>query len=95
MDAENDALSFLNWDNSIALPVANAENKLLEEAVVKKTHDRNKFLNELGENTSRIQALRDHIKNVKDELLSNQVHIYPICQYIYSNLFEFNLNRIC
>jgi hypothetical protein len=73
MDPENETLSYLNWDSNIALPVANAENKLLEESVAQKTSDRNKFLSELTENTSRVNALRDHIKYVKDELASAQV----------------------
>ncbi len=72
MDPENETLSYLNWDNNIALPVANAENKLLEESVAHKTSDRNKFLSDLTENSSRVNALRDHIKYVRDELASAQ-----------------------
>jgi hypothetical protein len=74
MDLENEALSSLDWDfNNIAIPVTNAENKLLEESVAKKTRDRNLYLNGLNENTSKIQALKDHIKYVKDELESTRV----------------------
>ena len=72
MDPESETLSFLNWDNNIALPVANAENKLLEEAVAKKTANRNTHLRDLTDNHSRVEALREHIKNVKNELLSSQ-----------------------
>lgn len=75
MDSANDALSFLQWDDGIALPVANIENKLLEETIAKKALDRNRFQNELTENQSKAQALREHIKYVKDELLSNQVRL--------------------
>jgi hypothetical protein len=72
MDTDETA-SYLNWDTNMALPVANAENKLLEESVAKKTVDRNKFAAELTENNSRVNALRDHIRYVKDELASAQV----------------------
>jgi len=63
----------LEWDNNFALPVANAENKLLEEAINKKTLDRNQFQNEFEENRNKAAALKDHIKYVKDELSSAQV----------------------
>lgn len=78
MDVKDEVLNFIQWDDNIALPVANAENKILEEAIAKKTQERNKFQNELTEHQAKTQALREHIKYVKDELLSNQVKFH-IC----------------
>ena len=68
----NEALREVDWNNSLGLPVANAENKLLEQEIVKKTSERNKFQSELGENKAKIGALKDHIKNVYDELMATQ-----------------------
>lgn len=74
-----DALE-LEWDSNFALPVANAENKLLEEAINKKTLDRNQYQSEFEEHRNKALALKDHIKYVKDELNSAQVkeilHVY-------------------
>ncbi len=73
MEARNEALSLLNWEEGVALPVANAENKILEEEISRKTVDRNRFQSELGENSAKANALREHIKYVRDELLTTQV----------------------
>jgi hypothetical protein len=72
----DDVLKELDWDSAnIALPIANAENKILEETVFKKTSERTQLQNEVSENRSKVNALHDHIKNVKDELLATQVRI--------------------
>jgi hypothetical protein len=63
----------IEWDNHFALPVANAENKLLEEAIVKKELDRNRYKNEFDLNQNRANSLKDHIRNVKEELVQTQV----------------------
>ena len=55
------------------LPVANTENKLLEETIQRKLFERNRFTNELTENQAKANALKEHIKYVKDELISAQV----------------------
>lgn len=73
MEARQEALSLLNWEDGVALPVANAENKTLEEEINRKTSERNKCQSELNENASKVNALRDHIKYVRDELQSTQV----------------------
>ena len=75
MNSTADAIE-LEWDNTFALPVANAENKLLEEAINKKTLDRNQYQSEFEENRNKALALKDHIKYVKDELTSAQVRNY-------------------
>ena len=71
--ARNELLSFIQWDNGFALPIANAENKILEEEINRKTIERNNYQKELTDNSARANALREHIKYVKDELLSTQV----------------------
>lgn len=71
MDVRDDLLrSALNWDNNIALPVANAENKVLEEEIYRKNNERTKLKSDLDENATKVNALREHIKYVKDELKS-------------------------
>jgi len=69
----DDVLKELDWDSAnIALPIANAENKIIEETVFKKTSERTQLQNELSENRGKVNALHDHIKNVKDELMATQ-----------------------
>jgi hypothetical protein len=70
----NDVLRDLDWDvSNIALPIANAENKILEDAVTSKTSERNRLQTDLEENRSKVSALQDHVKNVRDELMVTQV----------------------
>jgi hypothetical protein len=69
----SDSLREIDWDDNFSLPIANAENKLLEETIAKKSIDRARFQNELSENLAKANALKEHIKNVKDELISAQV----------------------
>lgn len=67
-----DSYRDVDWDENMSLPIANAENKLLEETISKKLVERNRFQKELTENSAKASALNDHIRNVKDELLSAQ-----------------------
>ena len=70
----NDVLRDLDWDvSNIALPIANAENKILEDAVTSKTSERNRLQTDLEENRSKVSALQDNVKNVRDELMVTQV----------------------
>lgn len=70
----SDVLRDLDWDvSNIALPIANAENKILEEAVTSKSSEKNRLQTELEENRSKVTALQDHVKNVRDELMVTQV----------------------
>lgn len=73
MDPVNETLNYLQWGDNYTLPVANNENKLLQEAINKKTQDRNKYQNELKEHQSKADALREHLKYVRDELMTTQV----------------------
>jgi len=66
----------VDWDDNLPLPIANAENKLLDEAIQRKLADRNRFTNELTENQAKANALKEHIKYVKDELVSAQVDFF-------------------
>jgi hypothetical protein len=63
----------IEWDRNFALPVANAENKLLEESIAVKVSEKTRLQNELTENTTKANALRDHLKYVKDEIQASQV----------------------
>lgn len=73
MNFSSDALRDIDWDENMPLPVANAENKLLDETIQKKLFERNRLTKDLAENQSKTNALREHIKYVKDELISAQV----------------------
>jgi len=64
-------MSDLGWDEGIQVPVANEENKALEQELMK-------LQNELQTNTStsemlddRISNMKDHMKNVEQELKQN------------------------
>ena len=88
MNSTAEALE-LDWDSSFALPVANAENKLLEEAINKKTLDRNQYQTEFEENRNKAAALRDHIKYVNDELVSAQVRALNLEECLKKQNFNF------
>ena len=68
----NDSLREMDWDENMSLPIANAENKLLEETISRKLQERSRFQKDYTENSAKANALKDHIKNVKDELISAQ-----------------------
>jgi hypothetical protein len=76
MNFSSDVLRDVDWDDNLPLPIANAENKLLDEAIQRKLADRNRFTNELTENQAKANALKEHIKYVKDELVSAQVDFF-------------------
>jgi hypothetical protein len=63
----------IEWDRNFALPVANAENKLLEDSIAVKVSDKTRLQNELTENVTKANALRDHLKYVRDEIQASQV----------------------
>ena len=66
----------IDWDRNFALPVANAENKLLEESIALKVSEKTRLQNELTENVTKANALRDHLKYVRDEILASQVNFF-------------------
>ncbi|MBN3319607.1 CCD39 protein, partial [Atractosteus spatula] len=65
-------LQQVGWDEGFAIPVANAENKALENELQKKQKEKTNLENRLSEYKDRIQAMTDHLKNVKQELLHTQ-----------------------
>lgn len=75
----NESLRDIDWDENMSLPIANAENKLLEETIAKKLIERNRVQKELTENSAKANALKDHVKNVRDELVSAQVRHFSSC----------------
>ncbi|KAG5847516.1 hypothetical protein ANANG_G00126870 [Anguilla anguilla] len=64
--------SEIGWDQGFAFPVANAENKALEEELQGKQKDREEVKNEISEHKDRIQAISAFLKNVKQELSHTQ-----------------------
>uniref|UniRef100_A0A674CSF3 Coiled-coil domain-containing protein 39 n=1 Tax=Salmo trutta TaxID=8032 RepID=A0A674CSF3_SALTR len=63
----NILLSEVGWDEGFAIPVANSENKGLEDEVSKLQLE-----NKLGGYKDRIQAMAEHLKNVRQELSQTQ-----------------------
>uniref|UniRef100_A0A8C7I6J7 Coiled-coil domain-containing protein 39 n=1 Tax=Oncorhynchus kisutch TaxID=8019 RepID=A0A8C7I6J7_ONCKI len=63
----NILLSEVGWDEGFAIPVANAENKGLEDEVSKLQLE-----NKLGGYKDRIQAMAEHLTNVRQELSQTQ-----------------------
>ncbi|XP_018561300.1 coiled-coil domain-containing protein 39-like [Anoplophora glabripennis] len=71
MDLE-EILTKLGWDDGFQIPIANAENKALEEQVARLSLRKTKANNELDRATSRLEGLKDHIKYVGQENDQNQ-----------------------
>ena len=63
----SDILSQMDWDEGISVPVANEENKRLEEDIQSKASLLTRLKAELGENEDRIYAIQEHMKNVRQE----------------------------
>ena len=55
------------------LPVANEENKKLQTEVQRKEREIAALQQQIDEHKDRTQAIRDHLKNVRQELLHTQV----------------------
>ncbi|KAM9378594.1 LOW QUALITY PROTEIN: coiled-coil domain-containing protein 39 [Phaethornis superciliosus] len=60
-------LAELRWDDGYAVPVANAENKALEEQLQKMQKEKLNLQNELTDFEERIKAMTSHLKNVRQE----------------------------
>lgn len=65
-------LSELEWDEGLSMPVANAENKALEDEVQRKQKGIVKARGDLEEYDDRIHAMSEHLKNVRQELHHTQ-----------------------
>lgn len=57
----------------LGLPISNTENKLLEAELQKKQKAVSSHEIKISEHRDRIQAVGDHLKNVKQELQHTQV----------------------
>ncbi|XP_054242272.1 coiled-coil domain-containing protein 39 [Indicator indicator] len=60
-------LAELSWDDGYAVPVANAENKLLEDELQKMQKEKVNLQNELTNFKDRVEAMTSHLKNVRQE----------------------------
>ncbi|NWI97574.1 CCD39 protein, partial [Pitta sordida] len=61
-------LAELGWERGYAVPVANAENKALEEELQKMLKEKENLRNELANFGERIEAMTAHLKNVRQDL---------------------------
>lgn len=68
----NSILSEIEWDEGLSMPVANTENKALEDKVQDKQKKIVSFTNELEEIEDRVHAMSEHLKNVRQELTHTQ-----------------------
>ncbi|XP_076453930.1 coiled-coil domain-containing protein 39-like [Babylonia areolata] len=65
-------LAELEWDEGLSMPVANVENKQMEDEVQRKQQAIIQEKNELEEIGDRVSAMSEHLKNVRQELLHTQ-----------------------
>ena len=76
---QSDIMAALGFDGGdvdleqLGLPVANAENKLLEAEVQRKENEINSLQLQIDEYKDRVQAVSDHLRNVRQELQQTQV----------------------
>ncbi|KAK7091050.1 coiled-coil domain-containing protein 39-like [Littorina saxatilis] len=70
--ANNSILAELEWDSGLSMPVANSDNKRLEEDVLRKQQLITAEKIELSETEDRVFAMTEHLKNVRQELLHTQ-----------------------
>jgi len=68
----DDILSEISFDEGIAMPVANVENKQLEAKLEQKQKDIVRYREEVDNYSERIQSMSDHLKNVRQERLQTQ-----------------------
>ncbi|XP_039930117.1 coiled-coil domain-containing protein 39 [Hirundo rustica] len=65
-------LAELQWEPGYAVPVANAENKALENELQKVQKEKENLQNELTNFEERIEAMASHLKNVRQEISFSQ-----------------------
>ncbi|KAM4895425.1 coiled-coil domain-containing protein 39 [Sylvia borin] len=65
-------LAELQWEPGYAVPVANAENKALEDELLKMQKEKENLQNELTNFQERIEAMTSHLKNVRQEISFSQ-----------------------
>ncbi|KAI7809395.1 coiled-coil domain-containing protein 39 [Triplophysa rosa] len=69
-------LAEIDWDEGFAIPVANAENKTLEEEVRRKQKEHVDVENKLNKHKDIINALSEHLKNLRQEFS----HTLALCK---------------
>nr|XP_014341535.1 PREDICTED: coiled-coil domain-containing protein 39 isoform X2 [Latimeria chalumnae] len=69
-------LAEVNWDEGFAIPVANEENKALEDQLQENQKEKVNLENQVTEYEDRIHAMAEHLKNVRQELS----HTQSICR---------------
>ncbi|XP_048020536.1 coiled-coil domain-containing protein 39 [Megalobrama amblycephala] len=72
----NALLAEVGWEAGFALPVANSENKALEEELKRKQKEQLNLENKLNKCKDVINALTEHLKNLKQELS----HAQALCK---------------
>uniref|UniRef100_A0A8C3X594 Coiled-coil domain-containing protein 39 n=1 Tax=Cyanoderma ruficeps TaxID=181631 RepID=A0A8C3X594_9PASS len=65
-------LAELQWEPGYAVPVANAENKALEDELLNMQKEKENLQNELTNFQERIEAMTSHLKNVRQEISFSQ-----------------------
>ncbi|KAK4820375.1 hypothetical protein QYF61_025451 [Mycteria americana] len=65
-------LAELRWDDGYAVPVANAENKALEDELQRMQKEKVNLQNELTDFEERIEAMTSHLKNIRQEFSFTQ-----------------------
>ncbi|KAG8445148.1 hypothetical protein GDO86_010062, partial [Hymenochirus boettgeri] len=65
-------LDELKWNDGVAIPMANSENTALEDKMQKKHKEKFNLSNQIKEYYDRIQAMSDHLRNVRQELTYTQ-----------------------
>ncbi|KAL2301294.1 hypothetical protein Nmel_011862, partial [Mimus melanotis] len=65
-------LAELQWEPGYAVPVANAENKALEDELQRMQKEKENLQNELTNFEERIEAMTSHLKNVRQEINFSQ-----------------------
>ncbi|NXA51452.1 CCD39 protein, partial [Nothocercus julius] len=65
-------LAELRWDDGYAVPVANAENRALEEELQKMQKEKVNLQNQLTDTEERVAAMTSHLKNVRQEFSFTQ-----------------------
>jgi len=61
----------MDWDEGIAMPVANAANKLLEDQLAQYQKDIAFNASDINNHNERIHHMQEHLKNVRQELTHN------------------------
>uniref|UniRef100_A0A8C8XVQ5 Coiled-coil domain-containing protein 39 n=1 Tax=Panthera leo TaxID=9689 RepID=A0A8C8XVQ5_PANLE len=68
----NEFLAELHWDDGFAIPVANEENRILEDQLSKLQEEKSSLQDQLRDYEDRINAMTSHFKNVKQEFSFTQ-----------------------